>query len=176
MWRRIRQFFAACTAFITKKDREFIAQYLNAEEQSLFFRMNKATQKHCLKVAITVADPCFQKDFPIERRPYLIRAALLHDVGKSLSDINVFIKTLFVLYKKYFPQVVIDEGFFQARDEILRPLYYALYVCANHAPLGAQLLNEAGIDNNIVRIVASHHQANCDDQGIRTLQQADALH
>lgn len=82
----------------------------------------------------------------------LLKAALLHDAGKSLANPNVLIRIARVLLERLWPACWLrlttrcDENHWR----------YPFYVLANHAELGAELVRESGAGPRVVEIVRNH--------------------
>lgn len=163
MIKRIRQFWRAIKAKLTVEDKVFIDKYLNDEEQKLFFAMRVYDQRHVLNVAYTAQKIIEQKQYENVDYNLLIRACLLHDVGRTAKDICLMDKVISVLLGKFLPQkskqwanraeklkLNKSKSFWQKRK-------YALYIYYNHARLGAEKLNELGL-NNIAEIIRYHHE------------------
>ena len=80
--RRVRQFFRALTAKISADDGIYISTHLSGDEQKLFFAMSIVDQFHSLNVAYTIERLVIEDKKNIDRE-FLIRCALLHDVGRK---------------------------------------------------------------------------------------------
>ena len=104
MIKRIRQFWRAIKAKLTVEDKVFIDKYLNDEEQKLFFAMRVYDQRHVLNVAYTAQKIIEQKQYENVDYNLLIRACLLHDVGRTAKDICLMDKVTSVLLGKFLPQ------------------------------------------------------------------------
>lgn len=163
MIKRIRQFWRAIKAKLTVEDKVFIDKYLNDEEQKLFFAMRVYDQRHVLNVAYTAKKIIEQNQYENIDYNLLIRACLLHDVGRTAKDICLMDKVTSVLLGKFLPQkskqwanraeklkLNKEKSFWQKRR-------YALYIYYNHAQLGAEKLNELGL-NDIAEIIRYHHE------------------
>lgn len=163
MIKRIRQFWRAIKAKLTVEDKVFIDKYLNDEEQKLFFAMRVYDQRHVLNVAYTAQKIIEQKQYENIDYNLLIRACLLHDIGRTAKDICLMDKVTSVLLGKFLPQkskqwanraeklkLNKSKSFWQKRR-------YALYIYYNHARLGAEKLNELGF-NDIAEIIRYHHE------------------
>lgn len=174
MIKRVRQFWRAIKAKLTVEDKVFIDKYLNDEEQKLFFAMRVYDQRHVLNVAYTAQRIKKQEQYKNIDDDLLIRACLLHDVGRTAEDICLMDKVINVLLGKFLPQkskrwASMAKGlkankaksFWQKRR-------YALYIYYNHAQLGAEKLNELGL-NDIAEIIRYHHD-NIDNKACSELQ------
>lgn len=182
MWQRIIQFWRAINAKINFEDKLFIEKYLNEQEQDLFFAMRIYDQRHVLNVAYT-AQKIIKTEhiLDIDER-LLIKACLLHDVGRTAQDICLFDKIMNVLLGKFLPQKskqwsekaqklqsVFPRSFWQKR-------IFAVFIYYNHAQLGAEKLKKIGLVE-IANIIKYHHSP-FNDNMIKELQilcRADSL-
>lgn len=162
--KRTRQFLRAVSTKITPSDLVVVKQYLNQSEQILFFNMDPAIQKHCVNTALTILN------MPVERtgpnRPVLIKAALLHDIGKIRGSINLWDRVCYVLVKKCSGKLVYKLASpstgtgnvnSHRHGSPLARFRNALYVHLHHPELGAELAAKAGLDENIVYLLRHHH-------------------
>ena len=139
---RVKQFFQGLFAKVNNEDKDFIKRYLN-EEENLFFQLRISEQYHSLKVAYG----CLQSQ-PENRM--LIRAALLHDIGKIGSNLHLINKSLVVLIKKF----KIDKG------KLPSFLKKAIYYKEEHPEIGYKLLLSYSVDEPILELVKNHHVFN----------------
>lgn len=154
---RVKQFFQGLFANISKEDRAFINKYLNQDEQVLFFKLRLNEQYHSLKVAYG----CCGCE-PNNRS--LIRAALLHDVGKLGSNLNLINKSLVVLLTKFH----LEEG------KLPSFLKKAVYFKKHHPELGYKMLLSYEIDTHELELIRQHHEPHKEtDQEMRILQYYD---
>lgn len=175
MWTRVRQFYAAVTARIAPEERAFVAAHLALAEAALFWRMGVPEQRHALNVARTALR--LAEHAPV-RREFLLRCALLHDVGKERGDLPVWLKVFTVLLDGAAPRLArrwarAGSG---GRDPLAR-LRHGLYIYYYHAARGQEALRALGLDE-IAAIVGRHHEAPAQDDPpeLRILREADALH
>lgn len=143
---RVKQFIRAVTARVTVDDGKYISAHLNAEEQKLFFAMSVADQAHCLRTAYRVERLVIEDKRGVNRE-FLIRCALLHDVGRRAGDLTILGKIFVVLITSIAPK-------FAERLEINGN--HALYVYHHHAELGAQKIQRIGLFKE-AKIIAKHH-------------------
>lgn len=162
MIKRVRQFWRAIKAKLTVEDKAFINKYLNDEEQKLFLAMRVYDQRHVVNVAYTAQKIIEQNQYKNIDYNLLMRVCLLHDVGRTAKDICLLDKVTSVLLGKFLPQkskqwasmaeklkLNKEKSFWQKRR-------YALYIYYNHARLGADKLDELGL-NDIAEIIRYHH-------------------
>lgn len=101
MKQRIIQFWRAVNASLNDKDIAFVNRYLNEKEQKLFFAMRIYDQRHALNVSYTACD--LMKNRHVDEK-LLLKACLLHDVGRTKRDICLLDKVFAVLLDKYLPK------------------------------------------------------------------------
>lgn len=145
-FRRILQFIRAVTARVTVEDSKYISAHLNAEEQKLFFAMSVVDQAHSLRTAYTIERLVIEDKRGVDKE-FLIRCALLHDVGRKAGDLTITGKIFVVLITSLAPK-------FADRMEINGNR--ALYVYHHHAELGAQKIQRIGLFKE-AKIIAKHH-------------------
>ena len=87
MIQRVKQFYRAITARITMADRAWVEETLPAAAKPLFYDMHPADQYHALNVAKTAMR--LWGEAPAGDRDLLLRAALLHDVGRVQGDMDI---------------------------------------------------------------------------------------
>lgn len=164
IFKRVRQFYRALIADITVDDEKYLMQHLNAEEQKLFMQMGLIDQFHSLKVAYTIERLIIQGKVGIDRE-FLIRCALLHDIGKINFQATVWDKVFAVLVTTFFPRLA---------DELELKGNRAIYIYRNHAELGGQKLQKMGLFNE-AKIIARHHSPPRDDdpKELKLLRLAD---
>jgi len=152
--KRSRQFFQALFAKMEPKDHAVVEQYLDETEKELFYRMAPAVQKHCVNVAETVSG--MDGGRPDLNRRLLIKAALLHDLGKSGGDFTLLDRVWYVLVKKISPRLALKLAK-PGKGRFLARLRNAFYIHLNHAEMGASLLRNSGLKGELVYLVRNHH-------------------
>ena len=146
MFRRVKQFSRAMTAQVTPDDGKYIAAHLSPEEQELFFAMSTEDQCHSLNTAYTIERLVIEDKQGIDRE-FLIRCALLHDVGRVDGDLSTFGKVFTVLVSGIAPGVA---------DNLELKGNRQLYIYRHHAEIGARKLQQLGLYRE-AKIVAKHH-------------------
>lgn len=145
MLRRLKQFIEALFARVGKDDYTFLSDYVTLAERDLFMRMPRYDQRHSLNVGNFLR----RGGYSLE----LVRAGLLHDIGKGEnSELTLIRRSLCVLLEKFAPAKVK-----QLVKERKGKLGEALYIHLNHPEIGARLLEELGTDEHIVKLVHYHH-------------------
>ena len=144
--KRARQFYRALTADISIEDQKYLMAHLKPNEQELFFKMGLIDQFHSLQVAYTIERLIIQDKQGVDRE-FLIRCALLHDIGKINVKTSVWDKVFAVLVTTFFPRLA---------DELELKGNRTIYIYRNHAELGGQKLQQMGMIQE-AKIIARHH-------------------
>ncbi|WP_302489675.1 HDIG domain-containing metalloprotein [uncultured Mitsuokella sp.] len=165
---RVRQFVRALTQHLDEDDRRFIYLHLPCRAVPLFYAMHPADQVHARNVAYTALDMARAQNFTREQKEFLMRCALLHDVGRTKGDLNVMGKVMAVLMRHYAPGLA--KRWMQHRD----PIGHALYVARHHAEIGAARLRAIGLYEEAAVIVHHHEpETKGDSEMLRLLRAAD---
>lgn len=174
MRKRFIQFIRALGARITLADRAFIGEHLTPAEQEVFYGMSVQDQFHCRRVAedgIRLAEGRTDVD-----RRFLIRCALLHDVGRRWGDVSTWDKIAAVLLHYFFPEQTrawAREG----RGNRLENLRHALHVSACHPQRGIALLRPIGVELELLTVIGAHHESPTikDPPALTLLRRADDM-
>lgn len=141
---RVKQFYWSITSKINEDDIEIIDKYLDEKEKVLFKKLSAYEQKHSVNVAKDMIKASKENNI---KKDYLIKAALLHDIGKIYKKINPIEKSILVILdniskgkiKKYSGIKIID-------------VYY------NHGDKGYKLLKDIGdYDERFLYLIKNHH-------------------
>ena len=156
---RSRQFIDALRAEVGEADRARVARHLSPQQQRLFYAMALRDQRHGLDVL-----------YNLERRGHdddaLLRAALLHDVGKGA--IRLWQRVAFVLFKAASPRLLE-----RVASEDGAPWRRAMWRSLHHAELGAALAEASGAPAETVRLIRMHKERGSGDPLLGLLQRAD---
>ena len=99
---RVRQFIVAARAKLTANDFAYVKRILpDAEAYELFCGMSVIDMRHALNTARTAE--IFAAQSPEVDKKLLLRAALLHDAGRSEGDMGLWAKVFAVLAAKFCP-------------------------------------------------------------------------
>jgi putative nucleotidyltransferase with HDIG domain len=112
---------------------------------ALFVQMEPADQRHTVGVLKSLVSSGVQ-----DRA--LLKAGLLHDVGKSRRKLTLIHRTLAVLLRAVFGKVP-SFLVWQGQDSFWAPFY----VLENHPRLGASMLARAGCEERVWRLAELHH-------------------
>jgi putative nucleotidyltransferase with HDIG domain len=153
-WHLARRFFEVATARpLDELERVVLAAWLTSTaETRLFFAQPVSDQRHAYRAASRM-------QHLVPDRLDLIRAALLHDVGKRHSGLGI-----------------IRRSFASASTKLRLPLggRHATYI--QHGPLGAEELQQLGCEPIVVDFAKWHHDdrpASISAEDWRLLETAD---
>ena len=149
---RVRQFARAIAGPQTPPDLGQLASLLTPQQEALFSAMAVVDQRHCLAVATALAAKGYDD-------PDLLRAALVHDAGKSLAHISVWERVANVLMRRFIPGLAGRVG-----SPRQGGFGHGLHLLAHHSGMGAALAQQAGFSAATVALVRG--------EGDPTLQEA----
>lgn len=172
---RMQQFFAALFQRLNNKDQQFISNYLNIAEASLFNQLPAYEKKHAVNVARKML--ALMGDASDSQKRVAVKIGLLHDIGKSQVKISLVNKSLMVMLRFFLPtfyKMMSQKGEAHQTNSYCRKVY----IYDQHAKLGAQMLSRAGEDQVIVDVVSSHTaKLTPSDKGfLRWLKKADTAY
>lgn len=141
---RIKQFYWSITSRIDLEDEELINKYLNTQEKKLLGSLSVYEQKHSVNVAKDVIKEYKNNNIKSDT---LIKAALLHDIGKAYKKLNPFEKSIVVILNN------LSKEKLRKYNNIKR-----VYVYYNHADIGYNILKDIkGYDERFLYLIKNHH-------------------
>ena len=141
---RVKQFVWAITSKFRPIDKKLIDRYLNNEEKKLFNQLRVSDRQHCIRVCNDALEKCKQEDVDENK---LAKIALLHDVGKASSSLNIIDKSVIVILNKITKGRLKKYNFNRKIDT-----YY------NHPKKSVDLLNNINeYDNEFLEAIEKHH-------------------
>ena len=163
--KRIKQFYINATDLMKNEDYDYVKRKLNNEEYKLFNKILKSEQKHSVRIAKEIEfiiDNNLIDDIDIiENKNLLIKAALLHDIGKSKQKVNIIEKSIIVILNK------LTKGRLKKIQKSKKiQCYY------NHSEYSYNLLKDIIEDDLILNIIKNHHN-NTDNKYINFFKQID---
>ncbi len=158
---RVAQFWHTLTAPWHNVDEAYAARYLAPAELALFRRMPRAEQLHGIALAQALAARGWADDD-------LLKAALLHDVGKTVVRPRLWERVAVVLAEWLFPRHAARWAQGEARG-----WRRGFVIRAQHAAWGAELLAAAGASPRVVALVRAHHDPAGADAALVALQALD---
>ena len=157
---RIRQFFKGLIAHVDDND-ILINQNLNLLEKGLFLKLSSHEKMHAVNTAYTIKKLCSSKNYEI-----LVKAALLHDIGKINGSMGIIKKSVLVLMDRFLPKV--------SRSLTSKISMFNIYY--NHPEIGAKLLRKVSTDEQVIMLVQYHQSSdNYSIEGLKLLKKADSL-
>jgi len=141
---RIGQVIRGLWPRLSAADKAEVARWLTPEQVKLWNRQSRRDRSHSLRVLRTLQAQGW------DAAP-LMRAALLHDVGKVQARLTVIHRSAWVLATHIAPH--------WAQTWLARPKgwRHPFWVLAEHPHLGAQLARAAGVDEQTLWLI-EHHQ------------------
>ena len=132
-------------------DDRFAKRHLSAAEYRLYMQMDVRDRDHACTVTKTLL-----AEYP-DASCELLRAALLHDVGKTKASYNPLSRILAALYTP--PSIPARPRFSGVRG--------LWQMKRHHGRYGAQMIRAAGGDARVADIVAKHHAPASDAEALR---------
>jgi len=146
IWGRLWQGIQVLTAWLRPVRDDLAQQYLSIAEFALFMQMPRPDRQHHLRV---LADLLKQG----HQHPALLKAALLHDVGKSRYPFRLPEKTLVVLVKNFLP------GKFRTWSQSPPQGWKRPFVISAHHPAwSAEMAAAAGMEVLPLELIARHQE------------------
>jgi putative nucleotidyltransferase with HDIG domain len=157
MLKRVEQFIRGMFARLSGKDYTFLTDYLTKPELDLFLTMSRYDQKHAVDVGRYLADGGESLE--------LVRAGLLHDIGKAdCPELTLIRRSIAVFLEWRAPD---DANLLAEKGR--GKLASAVYVHKNHPELGARILEEMGGDSRIITLVRYHQSGGAPADAARDL-------
>lgn len=170
---RIKQFIKAVCAEIDVNDNIFVDKYLNANEKKLFYAMSIADQRHTLDTAYTVIK-LIPKNAQLDES-LIVKAALLHDIGKQKGDISVVEKAIAVIFNKLIPEHARKIAASTRAKTNADRIAWVLYIYYYHPEIGAGFLRTINAEEKLIKLVLHHHSREQGTEELELLKKADSL-
>ncbi len=162
---RVKQFVGCVFAKITKKDIEFINSYLDENEKKLLYKLPIYDLKHSVNVAreiyINESEEEIKKNNLNHKE--VVKSAILHDVGKIHTPLNVIDKSILVLLNNITKTKI--EKYSDRNSKI--------YIFYNHGEEGYKILKEKGYDKEFLNIIRNHHNYKIQNKWLDILRKYD---
>jgi putative nucleotidyltransferase with HDIG domain len=142
---RISQLLHAVFSQPDKFQIERVSQILEPDQFDLFLKLQNSEQFHAIRVMSDVETAGFsQLEF--------LKAALLHDIGKTVHPLKIWERALIVLFSRFNP-----ESFRDLSDLDLKGWKRGLVIAKKHPEWGADLISDTNISKEMVAIIRTHH-------------------
>lgn len=150
--KRIRQFYINLTDKMSSSDYIYVKSKLDENEFFYFNKILKSEQKHSVRVAMDIEqkikDNSIDNKYIIDNLDVLIKASLLHDIGKAKAKVNIIDKSIIVILNKL-------------TKENLRKVPFKKIQCYyNHATYSYEILKDISCDTVMLDIIKNHHNKN----------------
>lgn len=172
--KRSRQFLRALFSKMEPVDHNFVRQHLNEVEIKLFYNMDLAVQKHCVNVARTVIQmAASNRELNLQ---LLIKAALIHDAGKTKGSLTIVDRVIYVIISKISPRLAQTLAR-SAEGRLPGRFRKTFHVHITHGETGAALARENGLGEELVYLLRNHHNKKLihSSRELLTLFQADEI-
>lgn len=148
MFYRVKQFIWGFTSLFKKVDYDYVKKYLNEEDLLLFDRLKVNDKHHCIRVCKdAISFNANLKENEKVEEIKLGRAALLHDIGKSILHLSLIDKSVIVILDR------ITKGKIRKyKNNRKINIYY------NHPKEGYEILKSKGYSKEILEVVRDHHK------------------
>jgi putative nucleotidyltransferase with HDIG domain len=157
---------------LSVEERILIDKYLDDAGKFLFFQMDRIDQHHALAVAKTVMEEAgYQRGVNLD---ILVKAALLHDIGKVEGELNFWGRISAGLLRRLNPKLR-DKLSRNTRNSFFEKICYGFYVDRIHPARGSYMARSLGIEANVVQLIRRHHDPPVQGQTVELtwLQTAD---
>ncbi len=94
-------------------------------------------------------------------------------MGKRAGDLTIFDRSVIVLLDSFVPGRTQKWGS-KGKGDFLKNRRHAFYVASNHGPIGADLLENIGCDDELITLVRDHHLPVALDWRMMILKEADS--
>jgi hypothetical protein len=146
---RVSQFWQAVRRRPSSRNLALAQNLLTPAQMVLFTRMQPDEQAHSLNVARSLIERG-------ESETDLLKAALLHDVGKVCQPLKPWERAWIVLGKAIFPGLVCKWGAAPRNGKAVSFLQRPFVVADQHAAWGARLALQAGVSDLSANLIRRH--------------------
>jgi putative nucleotidyltransferase with HDIG domain len=157
---RVWQFIQATFSQVRQDEYILVERHLLPAQMALFMRMDRLDQRHCLDVFYTLYNAHHRDDA-------LLKAALLHDVGKADVRLRIWHRVSVVLMRRFVP------GWLDRLAADGRGWKAPFSVHVRHAETSAQWAADAGCTIQVIDLIRRHHEKNPKNERLAALRWAD---
>lgn len=170
MFYRLSQFYNAVRPKIEPEEYLWLDKVLSPQESKLFYKQALPDRRHALDVARDIEKQIvsIEKEHGKDAYQDLLRAALLHDCGKSIFPPRLW-QRIFIAVRSYLPnncrlKIATKQNIFGK----------TLYIYQQHPLWGKHLAVRAGCQKEIPALIENHHTPTNSLEKI--LAEADSRH
>ena len=128
----------------------WIKEYLSQQEYELFIQMDAGDQIHSLHVAELCRESL--QFHPEADECIIMRAALLHDIGKIGARLGLGFRTFWVLGHKLAPWLM-DRIAKRSTNTKPGTLRYRMYLQFFHSQIGADMMRKIGVEEEVAILI-----------------------
>ncbi|MGF7185095.1 putative nucleotidyltransferase with HDIG domain [Desulfitispora alkaliphila] len=170
---RLKQVRDALWGKLEPQDKKLVDKILTVEEKSYFYSLSLADQYHSIKVAKEAISIANVRNLNLDQN-VIIRAGLLHDIGKSGFKITLIDRSLPVIITKISP-ILSKKIASWGNGELI--ILRGFYLYWNHYQLGVQIAEKLNLESNLRQVIKYHQEpVKAEDQLLlRLIKEADEL-
>ncbi len=157
---RTGQFWGGLFARVDPRQEAVAVEQLSPAEAAIYGRMSSTDRRHSLGVFYTLREAGHSD-------PILLKAALLHDAGKSDRRLTLAHRVVVVLLRRWAPNLL--ERWAQNG----RGWKAGFAVHLNHPQSAAQMAERAGSEPEVVELIRNHQAYPAPNERVRIFQWAD---
>ena len=155
MFKRIKQFYINLTDKMTIDDYEYVKSKLTKKEYDLFIKLLKSEQKHSVRNAKDIERKFKNNEINniriLDNKDILIKASLLHDIGKIKNKVNIVNKSIIVILNR------LTKGNLKKLNNKKVQCYY------NHPEYSYEILKDINKDEVLLNIIKNHHKSTSEE-------------
>lgn len=162
---RVKQLINSIFVKITKKDIEFINNYLDQDEKSLLYKLPVYDVKHSINVARDIYINESKEEIEKNNLNYkeVVKSAILHDIGKVYTPLNSIDKAILVLL----------NWVTKTRIKKYSDRNSKVYIFFNHGEEGYKILKQKGYDKEFLNTIRNHHNYKIRNKWLDILRKYD---
>ena len=171
MWKVFLRIMQSARKGLDIQHRSFTERFLDANELFLFDQMAPWDQYHTVNTAMRILENCTNAGAGGRIKLTLIKAALLHDIGKVKGYAGLPTRLCVSIIRRVFPDYRRKHA-----NRYGNRIQQALYVDLIHPARGAYMALSAGVLPEVANLIRHHHDEphNSDSEELKILQEADA--
>lgn len=144
----------------------WVDQHLTQVERALFWQLAPSDQRHAVAVSMKASAMARAEGLGERERLLLVRAGLLHDIGKVAGEMGLLARVWVVAVKALFPALA-SKWSRRAREELLgsgastfgERMRRAFYTDDVHPMRGAAMAAWWGVEGDVVELIRRHHES-----------------